>query len=54
MWMYEKRLEFPLIALVVSGGHTDLVYMKEDYSFERIGSASFFETVSLLFFPFSS
>lgn len=33
-----KRLEFPLIALVVSGGHTDLVYMKEDYSFKRIGS----------------
>lgn len=33
-----KKLEFPLIALVVSGGHTDLVYMKEDYSFERIGS----------------
>ena len=34
----EKKLEFPLISLVVSGGHTDLVYMKEDYSFERIGS----------------
>ena len=34
----EKRLKFPLIALVVSGGHTDLIYMKEDYSFERIGS----------------
>jgi len=34
----ESRLQFPLIALVVSGGHTDLVYMKEDYSFERIGS----------------
>ena len=33
-----ERLEFPLIALVVSGGHSDLVYMKEDYSFERIGS----------------
>lgn len=33
-----ERLTFPLIALVVSGGHTDLVYMKEDYSFERIGS----------------
>lgn len=33
-----ERLSFPLIALVVSGGHTDLVYMKEDYSFERIGS----------------
>lgn len=34
----KTRLTFPLIALVVSGGHTDLVYMKEDYSFERIGS----------------
>lgn len=33
-----KRLEFPLIALVVSGGHTDLVYMDRDYSFKRIGS----------------
>ena len=32
-----KRLEFPLIALVVSGGHTELVYMKEDYSFEKLG-----------------
>lgn len=34
----ETRLQFPLIALVISGGHTDLVYMKEDYSFKRIGS----------------
>ena len=34
----EKRLEFPLIALVVSGGHTDLVYMNKDYSFKKIGS----------------
>lgn len=33
-----SRLEFPLMALVVSGGHTELVYMKEDYSFEVIGS----------------
>lgn len=32
-----KPLEFPLIALVVSGGHTELVFMKEDYSFEYIG-----------------
>lgn len=31
-------LEFPLMALVVSGGHTELVYMKEDYDFEVIGS----------------
>lgn len=34
----ENRLEFPLIALVVSGGHTDLVYMDSDYSFRKIGS----------------
>lgn len=33
----EKRLEFPLIALVVSGGHTEIIYMKEDYNFEKIG-----------------
>lgn len=33
----EKRLEFPLIALVVSGGHTSLIYMDEDYSFKKIG-----------------
>lgn len=26
----ESRLKFPLIALVVSGGHTELIYMKED------------------------
>lgn len=32
-----NKMEFPLIALVVSGGHTELIYMKEDYSFERIG-----------------
>lgn len=33
-----KPLTFPLIALVVSGGHTELVYMKDNYSFEIIGS----------------
>ena len=32
-----KPMRFPLIALVVSGGHTELVYMKEDYSFKKIG-----------------
>lgn len=32
-----KPLEFPLIALVVSGGHTELVYMDKDYSFKKIG-----------------
>ena len=33
-----KKMEFPLISLVISGGHTELVYMKEDYSFEKLGS----------------
>ncbi len=33
-----RKMEFPLIALVVSGGHTELVYMKGHYSFEVIGS----------------
>ena len=32
-----NRIKFPLIALVVSGGHTELVYMKDHYSFEKIG-----------------
>lgn len=34
----ETELKFPLVALVVSGGHTDLVYMKDYYHFETIGS----------------
>lgn len=33
-----RSMEFPLIALVVSGGHTELVYMEDDYHFEVIGS----------------
>ena len=33
----EQPLKFPLLALVVSGGHTELVYMKEHGSFEIIG-----------------
>ena len=32
-----EPMKFPLIALVVSGGHTELIYMREDYSFEKIG-----------------
>ncbi|WP_438716978.1 tRNA (adenosine(37)-N6)-threonylcarbamoyltransferase complex transferase subunit TsaD [Enterococcus sp. AZ109] len=32
-----KSLEFPLMALLVSGGHTELVYMAEDGSYEIIG-----------------
>ncbi|KFN90431.1 glycoprotease [Tetragenococcus muriaticus PMC-11-5] len=34
---FEQDLQFPLLALVVSGGHTELVYMKEDASYEVIG-----------------
>lgn len=32
-----EPLEFPLLALVVSGGHTELIYMEEHGSFEVIG-----------------
>src|SRR5690554_2509010 len=32
-----EDLEFPLLALVVSGGHTELVYMKKHFHFENIG-----------------
>ncbi len=32
-----KRLEFPLIALVISGGHTELILMDHDYSFKKLG-----------------
>ncbi|MDN6182493.1 MAG: tRNA (adenosine(37)-N6)-threonylcarbamoyltransferase complex transferase subunit TsaD, partial [Staphylococcus equorum] len=30
----ETPLQFPLMALIVSGGHTELVYMKDHLSFE--------------------
>ena len=30
-------MKFPLIALVVSGGHTELILMEKDYSFKKIG-----------------
>lgn len=32
------ELQFPLLALVVSGGHTELVYMKDEWSFEIVGT----------------
>ncbi len=32
-----QELQFPLLSLVVSGGHTELVYMKEHGSFKVIG-----------------
>jgi N6-L-threonylcarbamoyladenine synthase len=34
----DNDMKFPLLALVVSGGHTDLILMKDDYEFEILGS----------------
>ena len=33
-----KKMEFPLLALVVSGGHTELVLMEDDYKFKVLGT----------------
>ena len=33
----EQEMEFPLLALVISGGHTELILMKEHGDFELIG-----------------
>src|SRR5690554_4361419 len=35
---FVDELRFPLLALVVSGGHTELVLMKEHYDFEVLGA----------------
>ena len=32
-----KKMEYPLMALVISGGHTELIYMEDEYSFKKIG-----------------
>ena len=32
-----QPLQFPLLAVVVSGGHTELIVMKDHYKFEKIG-----------------
>ena len=34
----EGKMKFPLLALVVSGGHTDLFIMEDDYKFKLLGS----------------
>ena len=33
----ENEMKFPLMCLVISGGHTELVYMKEHYNFAVVG-----------------
>ena len=34
---FNKKLDFPLLAVIVSGGNSELVYMKEDMNFEILG-----------------
>ena len=33
----ENDMQFPLLALIISGGHTDIVYMEDDYKFKVLG-----------------
>jgi N6-L-threonylcarbamoyladenine synthase len=35
---FVDTIEYPLLALVVSGGHTELVYLKSEWDFEILGS----------------
>jgi N6-L-threonylcarbamoyladenine synthase len=35
---FVDEIEYPLLALVVSGGHTELVYLKSEWDFEIMGS----------------
>ena len=35
--MIGNKLEYPLLSLIVSGGHTDLILMKNENSFEYLG-----------------
>lgn len=37
-YIENPELEPPFLCLVVSGGHTEIVYMDKEYSFKRIGS----------------
>ncbi|MBR3349312.1 MAG: tRNA (adenosine(37)-N6)-threonylcarbamoyltransferase complex transferase subunit TsaD, partial [Solobacterium sp.] len=35
---FVSELEFPLMALVISGGHTQLVWMEDEWTFKEIGT----------------
>ena len=35
---FENEFEFPMLAMVVSGGHTELIEMEDDYKFKLLGS----------------
>jgi len=34
----DSKMQFPLLTLVISGGHTDIIYMNDNYKFEVLGS----------------
>lgn len=34
---FKGQFKFPLLALVVSGGHTEIIYMDKEYDFKKIG-----------------
>ena len=36
-WFNNKKISFPAIALIVSGGHTELILMKNKTNFKKIG-----------------
>ena len=36
----DHKVNYPALALLISGGHTELVYMEKDYSFKKLGSTS--------------
>ncbi len=33
----EDKMEYPMISLIVSGGHTELLIMEDDYTFKKLG-----------------
>ncbi len=33
----EDEMEYPMLALIVSGGHTELLVMEDDYTFRKLG-----------------
>ena len=35
---FAGEFKFPLLSLVVSGGHTEIIYMEDEFKFKRIGS----------------
>src|SRR3989344_2110527 len=36
-WLSNNKIKFPLLCLIVSGGHTELVYMKNHSQYKKIG-----------------